>query len=383
MGKSARRYRPWRTLSWMAFWLVLGQTATIGLLEWKHPGFLDPKYGVRLESLRAEVARAPGRPLAVVLGTSRAEQGFRPGLLHDSMQLSGGPVVFNLARGGSSPLLHLVTLRRLVADGVRPDRVLLEIFPPSLVEPTGVATLSKPTLRDLPILRRYPVSPQTYALFLRDRLLLWYRYRSSFLAHILPEGISLRQGWIKRLWDSRGGEWQSISEGAAPQERAYRTADARRRYFSRLQHFRIGRGADRALRELLTLCREEGIEVVLFLMPESSEFRGWYPPPAREHLSEYLDSLRRDYVTPLIDARDWVADGEFWDGHHLLRGGAEVFTRRFAAAALPRKGKSGQFLQSSNVNARQGDLPQQGMANGDVLRIERIEAPLQLVKSRP
>jgi hypothetical protein len=326
-----RRNTARQTLTWAAAWFVLVQLAAIALLEWKHPEVLDPKYGCRLAQLRTRLRRAPGRRLVVALGTSRAEQGFRPGLLTTT---DGGPVVFNLARGGSSPLLHLVTLRRLLADGARPDGVLLEIFPPSLVEPETGATLPKTTLRDFPVLCRYPVSRETYADFLRDRAVPLYAHRSGILAECAPAGLAPRGPWVRRLWDPRGGEWRAISEGVTPQQRRDLTADARRRYFRKLQNFRVAPGADSALRALLTLCRERGIGVVLFLMPESSEFRSWYPPPARERLSAYLASLRRDYGTPLIDARSWIPDDDFWDGHHLLRGGAAAFTQRFAAEVL-------------------------------------------------
>jgi hypothetical protein len=329
----SRRTKARQVLTWGAACFALLQLAMVGFLEWKRPEFLDPKYGCRLGQLRTRLAHAPGRRLVVVLGSSRAEQGFRPGLLATA-EGETAPVVFNLARGGSSPLLHLVTLRRLLADGARPDWVLLEIFPPSLVEPEAGATLPKTTLRDFPVLGRYPVSRETYADFLRDRALLWLTYRSSFLAHAVPGWLSPRGRWIERLWDRRGGEWRAISEGVTPEERRQLTADARRRYGRKLQNFHIAAGADRALRALLALCRERGIGVVLFLMPEASDFRGWYSPPARERLCAYLASLRRDYGTPLIDARGWIPDDDFWDGHHLLRDGAAVFTRRFAAEVL-------------------------------------------------
>jgi hypothetical protein len=328
-----RRHTARQTLAWGAAWFVLLHLALVGFLEWKHPEFLDPKYGCRLTQLRTRLRHAPGHRLVVALGTSRAEQGFRPGLL-TRLRGEGGPVVFNLARGGSSPLLHLVTLQRLLADGARPDGVLLEFFPPSLVEPEAGVTLPKTALRDFPVLCRYPVSRETYADFLRDRALLWHTYRSSLLAHWAPAGLLPRGRWVERLWDPWGGEWQALSEGVTPQQRRDLTADARRRYFRKLQDFRIAAGADRALRALLVLCCEQGIGVVLFLMPESSEFRSWYPPLAQERLSAYLASLRRDHGASLIDARCWFPDDDFWDGHHLLRDGAAAFTQRIAAETL-------------------------------------------------
>lgn len=320
-------------LAWGVGWFVLVQALAIGLLEWKRPELYDPKYGCRLLGLRARLADEPGKTLLLILGTSRAEQGFRPGLL-PAWPGGTGPVVFNLARGGSSPLLNLLTLRRLLADGIHPDRLLLEIFPPSLVQEQAGATIFKMSLRDLPVLRRYAVNRKSWAYFLRDRLGLWYRYRSSLLACQAPAWLSSPARWGERWWDLRGGEWLEISEDVTAPERLRETADARRRYFHKLQQFAIAADADRALHALLDLCREQGIGVVLFLMPEASEFRSWYPPPARARLAAYLAALQREYGTPVIDARHWIPDRDFWDSHHLLRPGAAAFTQRFGAEVI-------------------------------------------------
>jgi hypothetical protein len=41
-----------------------------------------------------------------------------------------------------------------------------------------------------------------------------------------------------------------------------------------------------------------------------------------------------DYGLPVIDAREWMGEEDFIDGHHLLPDGAAAFTRRFGAEAL-------------------------------------------------
>src|SRR5207249_1741885 len=91
----------------------------------------------------------------------------------------------------------------------------------------------------------------------------------------------------------------------------------------------VSGAADRALREFLALCRGRGTGVTLVLMPECSAFRQWATPPARRRTRTYLDGLCRGYGLTVVDARDWVADAGFADGHHLLPAAAAAFSRRF------------------------------------------------------
>ena len=76
---------------------------------------------------------------------------------------------------------------------------------------------------------------------------------------------------------------------------------------------------DRALRESLDLCRREKIECVLLVTPESSEFRSWYSSDGLAAFDRYCDGLRTDYGVQIIDARTWIPDEQFTDGHHPLR----------------------------------------------------------------
>jgi len=329
---------------------VLGQTSAVVFLEYHHPEILDPKYGCRLLALRALHEEQKDRTLFLVLGSSRAEQGFRPGLLAQIGEkvsstsgtpafptlssVSSGPLFYNMARGGSSPLLYLLTLRRLLADGIHPDGLLVEIFPPALVENEERVLIYKPTLRDWPLLHRYSISQRSWVFWLQDRLLLWYKYRCGLLSWVAPQWLLPQARWGENLWNYRGGEWRVIGDKVSASERRRLTDDARRRYAPSLQRFCIAHDADRAFRELLDVCRAERISTVLFLMPESSEFRSWYSPEARQLLAEYLTALQQVYDVPLIDARRWIADWDFSDGHHLLIWGAAAFTRRFAKEAL-------------------------------------------------
>ncbi len=83
---------------------------------------------------------------------------------------------------------------------------------------------------------------------------------------------------------------------------------------------------------MLDLCRREGLRAAVVVLPEGDAFRALYPPEALRKIDDYLDRLAAD--VPVIDARGWVGDDGFADGHHLLPSGASVFTARLAREAL-------------------------------------------------
>src|SRR5262245_42443557 len=89
-----------------------------------------PEFARKLELLRARLDERPGGPLVLLLGSSRTGCGVRPGRLA-GLRAPGGaaPVVFNFGVCRSAPLLELLTLRRLLAEGVRPEVVLAELWP--------------------------------------------------------------------------------------------------------------------------------------------------------------------------------------------------------------------------------------------------------------
>src|SRR5262249_30328490 len=101
---------------------------------------------------------------------------------------------------------------------------------------------------------------------------------------------------------------------------------ATREYGAILRTSRPGGPAVRALRELLAMTREEAIPTRLLLMPESAAFRGLYPRRYAARLDALLAELAAE--VPVDDARTWVPDDGFRDGHHLNRTGAATFTDR-------------------------------------------------------
>jgi hypothetical protein len=119
----------------------------------------------------------------------------------------------------------------------------------------------------------------------------------------------------------------------SPEERGRRTAAARMAC-ERLTQFEIPAGGDRATRDLIELCRREGIGLVLLLTPEGEAYRSWYPPYARPLLDGYCATLLRETGVTVIDARDWLAEEDFVDSHHADRRGAVAFSRRLGTDVL-------------------------------------------------
>jgi hypothetical protein len=84
----------------------------------------DPEYGTK----RARLAENRGRPLRLVLGSSRTNLGIHPVALPPlpAVPARDGaptePVVFNASLMAAGPVLQLLCLRRLLSNGIRPDR---------------------------------------------------------------------------------------------------------------------------------------------------------------------------------------------------------------------------------------------------------------------
>ncbi len=311
------------------------------LMDRWQPELCDPEYGYKFHGLRDLQRSAPGGPLVVAIGSSRTNLGLRPDVLSDFRTPTGQrPVIFNCALNGSGPLLELICLRRLLADGIRPDGLVIEVHPALLNQDTGwteESTLNINRLRwvDLPVLRRLAAHPwQLLRHWCRSRLAPSFTHRFCIMTRYAPKFLpweTRQDGW--RQMDRSG--WMPYTYAAVDAARYRKGVEyARREYTSALAHFHISAMPDRALREMLTLCRAEGIPALLLLMPEGSEFRSWYPAAAGEVLARYLDGLNREFGTRVIDARTWVPDHYFFDSHHLLPCGATEFTRHFGREGL-------------------------------------------------
>jgi hypothetical protein len=326
-------------LAWALVVFLAGQMAYLVVLERWRPDLRDPEYGCKLALLRP---RLKNRPLLLALGSSRMDLGFRPDVL-PTYRLPDGqlPLVYNYGLTGAGPVQELVLLRRLLALGVRPRWLLVEVLPAFLhAEGPLDAQLRVDQLgwRDLRRLDRSCTCPQDlYARWFETEAFPWFAHRYCFMSRYAPGWLPF-QSRLDYIWhglDSSG--WFAChSAPASPDEHRRWVDKVRSDFGGAFRDFHVSSAPDQALRELLALCRREGIAVTLILAPEASEFRGWYPDGARAAVATYLAGLCRTYQVPVIDASDWVDDEDFFDNHHLLARGARVFTERLGRELLRR-----------------------------------------------
>lgn len=346
----ATRPRSRRTLAWFAaafFALHVGSMVAVDVV-W--PRLRDPEYGKRVLALRERLAEHPGRPLVLAVGSSRMSMGVRPGAWEAVRPNHPGrpdPLVFNMSLVGSGPVMELMCLRRVYADGFRPAAVVLEYWPAFLredgpyFEPDRIdhARLSD---RDRPLVDDYFWSEhrnptETGRELLADRLNPLFRTRHRLVAQWCPKW----QPWDRRMdmaWGNLDGWGWLPGVDNSPAMRPLRVEHCEPIYRNQFRGYAIHPLADRALREAVALARENGAKVAFAYLPEASEFRSWTPPEVERAARDHLAGLCRELGVPLIDARLWMPDARLVDGFHLSPDGAAEFTRRFVpavAAALP------------------------------------------------
>ncbi len=165
--------------------------------------------------------------------------------------------------------------------------------------------------------------------WLGARVSPWFTQRQVLMSHWAPRW----QPWKQRIdfqWDTVDADgFQPIGE-VAPEVRATAIAHAKEEYVGAFAEFSPGAASVRAMRDLVVLCRRENIPVAFFIPPVSPRFRGSFAPGVyslgEAHL---LELARRLKVTVFPAPRDMTED-EFMDGHHMLRQGAEKYSRWFA-----------------------------------------------------
>jgi hypothetical protein len=324
---------------------LVAQLALYHFVTRVRPELRDPEFGSLFSALQERLAEAPGRPLVLVLGSSRTANLFRPSALSAWPDRGRGPVVFNFATLSSGPLRQLQMLRRVLARGVTPSLVVAEIWTPYLAHREGFTEEGYVAGRDLqwpdwPLLAAYLDDPwPAYGRLLdgmlvpasshRRRILECY---APFLLHIEPRQMG---DWSDPSLRVEGCGWLPAPVPRPGPELFAHIVERTRAYARRcLEDFRITDVGDRAVRELVTTCTHNDIRIALVLAPEHSVFRACFSVEVEAVAAGYLAGLGREYRLPVVDVRDWVADEDFMDLSHALPRAAGPYTQRFGREVL-------------------------------------------------
>ncbi len=306
--------------------LFAGSQLAFGLAAEEYPRLRDPAYGDKLVKLRRRFDARPAAARVVMLGSSRTGMAFHAA----NVEGDGRAVAFNFGIPAAGPVTQLVYLQRLLDDGVTPDLLLVEVLPSLLSKEAD----GRPRERHFLAAERLTASEcdtvarlgfpadDVRGTWARTVTTPAYWLRFPTLSKLVPSALP----WQHRNDWSRGADADGLSrtpdqtENADRRERA--TAQARLEYEPVLRDFTPGGPAFDALRELLTLAETHGIPTRLVLMPEAEEFRGYLPDAGYQRL---LDALR-ELPAPLVNAREWLPNAAFVDGHHTFVAGADLFT---------------------------------------------------------
>lgn len=332
MHRQSKRTAAKRMLLWSIGAFVTMQVALNAYMESKHAAVYDPEYRDRVTLLRERVAEAPDRPLLLMVGSSRFMTGIAPEVLPPLDSVDGAPPLpFNFAHSGAGALHNLVAVRRLLREGFEPKWLVIEMVP-YLLPAAQRSTLAKLALaEDLLVLRRYIGPAKLYGWYAWERATACVHHRGAFIRALTPTMQHPR--WDVLSLEPLGGKTPTDPIPDA-QEKERQRAVVRGNYQPALQNFRIHQTSRQAMHELLEVCRERNIRVAIMLTPECSDFRSWYSSDAQEQLKGFCAELRNQHGVPIIDARAWLDDEDFSDGHHVLPGSAKRLTLRVGAEVL-------------------------------------------------
>ncbi len=274
------------------------------------------------------------------MGSSRTVYSVRPEILSPLFAADGRQVlVFNGSHiAGGSAVSIMMLYERLRHAGIRPDYLVVEVLPACLTDAHPSVPFDWMTIADEPTLRPFFHPIEIGWRYVRPRVNACNNNRGE-LVHTFAPVLSDREATSNRfrkdveaLGGSRPNECMPIS--LTPEQVRQRTDAARAGYQPRLSRFAVAPNEVRAFDAILRTARADGTAAVLVLTPESSEYRNWYSATAEKDLADIMADARAEHGVPIINAREWLPDEDFYDGHHVMLSGADHFTRLLAERVL-------------------------------------------------
>ena len=348
--RPAVRPRPRRAARRRARTAVLGTlvglvflNAALAAAAYLCPGLRDPLFDQPAGDFQRRVSAANDRPLTVAfLGSSRTGWGIRPALAEEAVTAATGRpcVAHNLHVPGNGPVGELVQWHRLLARGLRPDVVVIEVCPPWLAAPGGVPPEAGPfrgdrmTWPEVKLVRSYGF-PESVADEWREATYNpWFGLRLQLVGQVRPKWLPPGAVRPERSAAGHHGWHPPFFAQPVPPDRYRAAVDQGRPVFEGLARaVRADTRPARALCDLVRECREHGTAAAVWVTPESSAVRAWYSPESDRALRTLVAELQAGGAVA-VDGREWLPDEAFSDGHHAVRSWADAYTRQVVEKAL-------------------------------------------------
>ena len=160
-------------LALLALQSVMSYGINTRRLEWA-----DAEYGTTVRNLDARKKEFPDRPLLAVLGSSRSRNAFAADRLSEPIPGDEAPpLVYDSCLEGARPTHYLLMLRRLLALGIKPACVTIEILPIHIRSHNGKGTdpLDLPMVPKTEAIRMRPSDLDLVSRYHANRRWFWAR----------------------------------------------------------------------------------------------------------------------------------------------------------------------------------------------------------------
>jgi len=247
---------------------------------------------------------------------------------------SADTVAFNCGQSGADLFRQMVSLKRLLADRIKPDLLTIEVFAPQLCYEKSTFV----TTPEFLVRARYD-EIRTYVDYGADESALERIWRSSRFNPFSEYGMKnkgrtrvglLFPNWIRNLFDeSFTDKWGWLPSKAAPipaDEYAHGFQMFAPQYKEYLQDWHATPLSERCLMTMIAICKSHGIKTILVCMPNSSGLTNMYSKATCKSFNAYMSQIESQCGVKVINAASWVSDEGFADGVHLNATGAETFT---------------------------------------------------------
>jgi hypothetical protein len=318
--------------------LSVGMAAAVDIVR---PQWRDPEFAVRVARLREWKAKAPYRPLVVAFGSSRTQMGLSPGVMNFPDE-PGSPLIYNCGYRGSPPLGIYLHFTRVLDAGIKPDAVLIQLAPLELRIPGdaerqlalwGVRLSAGDARRLAPYTEDTSCWPVVWG---KAHLLAWCNYRQAVLSDLLEDWQTPVQR-ITYIWNlmDEYGFWPHFLHSVTDDQRHEFLEQSKLMHGEVLDTFTATEPmAWQACAGVVHRCREEGIAVAFFWAPESPTYRSWHSAAFREGSEEFATRLTAELGVPVFPAPTHLEETDFVDGYHLIKTGAEKYSRWLADTHL-------------------------------------------------